>query len=87
MFNARHIEGTLDDIKRIISCCGDTIDYTDYIIVLKNIIGILGEEKAKCVNARQAAVLSELMERAICYLKKASAYQRHYANQNLFENV
>jgi hypothetical protein len=48
---------------------------------------MLKAAKLKCVNAEQAAVLSELMARAKSYLEKALAYQRHYANQNMFENV
>ena len=82
MINQRHIEDTLDDIKRIIVYYFDTIDYSIYISEVENILETLASEKSQTDDRLALKSLSELEQRANVYLKKMNSYQVHYQNQD-----
>ena len=74
----RHIMDSLEDIKKIMYYCFDTIDYTTYIKELNNIIENLSEMLNSCNNEADYETCALLMQTAETYLKKAKSLQRIY---------
>ena len=85
MTTLRYIEDSLDDIKRIITCYFDTIDYSGYIQDLNNILNVLESKKINNRNEKELAWISDLEKRAHHYLNKAESLQVHYQNQEASE--
>lgn len=84
MFNLRHAEDTLDDIKKIICYYSDSIDYTVYIQELESIIGDV--EAAKNSGAEvDLAELLKIENRAKLYLARTKTLQARYENQESSE--
>ena len=87
MLNERHIEDTLNDIKKIISSYFDTIDYSDYIETVKNILKNIAKEKKNITDPALRARINELEARSQLYLKKMTSLQSHYEHQEWPENA
>ena len=80
MVNLRHIDDTLDDIKKIIFYYADSIDYSDFIEKLEHILDILELEKSGA-DEEKLNTISLLECRARDYLAKARTFQIRYLNQ------
>ena len=81
MTTLNYIEDSLDDIKRIISYYSDTIDYSNYIYELNNILEMLEHKSINCTDSNDFTKISNLKNRAHQYLDTAKRLQVHYENQ------
>ena len=81
MTTLNYIEDSLDDIKRIISYYSDTIDYSNYIYELNNILEMLEHKIINCTDSNDFTKISNLINRAQQYLDTAKRLQVHYESQ------
>jgi len=76
--NERYIEDSLNDIRNIIVCYSDSINYSTYINDLEKILNEIDELMENCNNKEEFQRLTELKGRAYDYIFKAKTLQVQY---------
>lgn len=85
MLNLRYAEDTINDIKKIICYYADSIDYSEYIEELEDIIDKIIHIKNLGASEKEVAGLNALEEKANIYLEKARSLQLSFESQNIRE--